>query len=178
MQCWLNTSLKPGLQLGILALFCSLLVFTFNGLFDHADSHFYQRIAPLLSGQIDEAVNERFIYYQSAFSVILEHPFIGVGFGGWPISTGLGDISLHPHNIFLEILSETGFIGFALFVTFLYFVFRDLKLTSLLSTPERTSLALLTIFSLINAQKTGDLHDNLLMFVTLALCAALKKDSP
>lgn len=177
MQCWLNSSLKPGLQLGVLALFCSLLLFAFNGLFDHTGSHFYQRLAPLLSGQIDEAVNERLVYYQSAISVILEHPFIGVGLGGWPVSTGLGDISLHPHNIFLEVLSESGFIGFTLFITFLYFTFRGLKLRFLLSTPEQTSLALLTIFSLINAQKTGDLHDNLLMFVTLALCAALKKDS-
>lgn len=177
MQCWLNASFKPGIQLGILTLFCTVLFFAFNGLFDHTGSHFYQRLAPLLTGHIDEAVNERITYYQSAISVFLNHPLIGVGFGGWPISSGLGDISLHPHNVFLEILSETGFIGFVLFVTFLYFVFRRFSLTSFLSSPERTSLALLTIFSFMNAQKTGDLHDNLLMFVTLALCSSLKKDS-
>jgi hypothetical protein len=89
----------------------------------------------------------------------------------------LGDISLHPHNIFLEVLSETGIIGFVLFVAFLYCVFKRFNLVSLLSSPERTSLALLTIFSFLNAQKTGDLHDNLLLFVTLSLCAAIKKDS-
>jgi O-antigen ligase len=165
---------KPAIHCGVLLIFWILSYFILNGLFDHTNSHFGQRIAPLLTGQIDEAVNERFIYYQSAFSVFLEHPLIGVGFGGWPISHGLGDVSLHPHNIFLEILSETGLIGLAWFMALLYFIFRNLTFRFVFSTPEQTSVALITIFSFINAQKTGDLHDNLLLFFTLSLWVGLK----
>ncbi len=174
VKCWENSISKPVIHLSVLVTLCTLIYFMFNGLFDHTGSHFHQRVAPLLTGQIDDAVNERFTYYQSAFSVFLDHPFIGVGFGGWPISHGLGDVSLHPHNIFLEILSETGLVGLAWFMALLYVVFRNLKLRFYFSTPERTSLILITIFSFINAQKTGDLHDNLLLFFTLSLCAGLK----
>lgn len=171
---WQDSLSKPTIHLGVLVLLWTLSYFILNGIFDHTNSHFVHRMAPLLTGQIDEAVNERFIYYQSAFQAFLQHPFAGVGFGGWPMSHGLEDISLHPHNIFLEILSETGLIGFVLFIAFLYLVVRNLKLPFIFSTPERTSLALLTIFSFINAQKTGDLHDNLLLFFTLSLWVGLK----
>lgn len=173
-KCWQDSLSKPTIHLGVLVLLWTLSYFILNGLFDHTNSHFVHRMAPLLTGQIDEAVNERFTYYQSAFQAFLQHSFMGVGFGGWPMSHGLEDISRHPHNIFLEILSETGLIGFVLFIAFLYLVIRNLKLPFIFSTPERTSLALLTIFSFINAQKTGDLHDNLLLFFTLSLWAGLK----
>ncbi|MCE3230217.1 MAG: hypothetical protein K0R52_145 [Alphaproteobacteria bacterium] len=179
MKCWQSPTSTQRTLLGVhfctLALLCTLGYFMLNELFDHTGSHFQQRLAPLMTGQIDEAVNERFIYYQSAFLTFLNHPFVGVGFGGWPISHGLGDVSLHPHNIFLEILSETGLVGLAGFMALLYFVFRNLKLQVMFSTPERTSLALLTTFSFLSAQKTGDLHDNLLLFVMLSLCAGLQR---
>ncbi len=178
VKCWQDSLPKSAIHFGVWALLWTLSYFILNGLFDHTHSHFGQRIAPLLTGQIDEAVNERFTYYQSAIQAFLHHPFIGVGFGGWPISHGLEDISLHPHNIFLEILCETGLIGFILFLSLLYSVFRNLKFHLIFSTPERTSIALLTLFSFINAQKTGDLHDNLLLFFTLSLWIGLKKSNP
>ena len=37
-----------------------------------------------------------------------------------------GICSSHPHNIFLQILSETGFIGVIFFILFLYVIFKDL----------------------------------------------------
>jgi O-antigen ligase len=163
-----------GIHFCALVFLCTLSYVMLNGLFEHTSSHFQQRVAPLLAGQIDEAVNERFTYYQSSFESFLDHPFLGVGFGGWPVSHSLGDVSLHPHNIFLEILSETGLIGFTLFMVFLYCIFRNFNVVFMVSTPERLSLGLLTIFSFINSQKTGDLHDNLLLFVTLSLCAGIK----
>jgi O-antigen ligase len=174
VKCWQNSVSKSTIHCGVLTLFCILAYFILNGIFDHAGSHFEQRVVPILAGQIDEAVNERFTYYQSALQIFFQHPFIGVGFGGWPISHGLEDVSLHPHNIFLEILSETGLIGMALFLLMLVTVFRDIKVSFIFSTFESTTVALLTIFSFINAQKTGDLHDNILLFFTLSLCTGLR----
>jgi O-antigen ligase len=176
-QFWFDSTVKIGIHLGAFIFLCGLTVLLLNGLFDHTGSHFHQRLAPILSGQLDEAVSERLTYYQSAVITFLKHPIIGVGFGGWPVSNRLGDISLHPHNIFLEILSETGLIGFAFFAMLLYFCFRRLTLRFLFSTPERVSLTLLTVFAFMNALKTGDLHDNLLLFIMLSLCAGIKTEN-
>jgi len=171
---WQDSASKPAIHFGVFVSFCTLSYLILNGVFDHTGSHFGQRVAPLLTGQIDEAVNERFTYYHSAFQLFLHHPFVGVGFGGWPISTGLGDVSLHPHNIFLEILCETGLIGMVLFLLMLTSVFRGIKVSFIFSTSELTTVTLLAIFSFINAQKTGDLHDNLLLFFALSLLAGIK----
>lgn len=168
-RSWLDSFAKTGMHLGIFFTFCILTYFALNELLGHTGSHFQQRLVTILSGHIDESVNERLIYYKSAILTFLQHPIIGVGFGGWPVVSGLGDISIHPHNIFLEVLSETGVIGFTLFLSLLYFTFRRLTCSFIFLTPEYTSLFLLTVFSFINAQKTGDLHDNLLLFITFSL---------
>ena len=40
--------------------------------------------------------------------------------------------SSHPHNLYLEILSETGTLGFVLFITFIFllikYIFKDFKI--------------------------------------------------
>ena len=53
--------------------------------------------------------------YQAAITLFGQSPVFGVGTGGYAQRTGLG----YPHNIFLEILADTGLIGFMLFVCFL-----------------------------------------------------------
>jgi len=149
---------------------CFLLLNNFLG---HESSHFAHRIAPLLEGRIDESLNERFSYYHSALRIFLNHPIIGTGLGGWAVTEGLGDVNIHPHNIFLEILSETGIIGLTLFLGLLTITLRPLKLTEISARYSGITVLLLLIFSLVNAQKSGDLHDNLLLFFSLSLCCGL-----
>ncbi|MBX9805098.1 MAG: O-antigen ligase family protein [Alphaproteobacteria bacterium] len=173
LRGWQDSPSKTALHLGILSVFCIGTTIIFNGIFEHTTSHFMQRAAPLLTGQIDEAVTERFTFYQSAYHTFLQHPIAGVGLGGWPISHGLGEINLHPHNIFLEILSETGLIGLFLFLGFLSLILKSHPLKSIFSSPDATCVTLLTLFSFLNALKTGDLHDNLLFFIGLSLYAGL-----
>lgn len=157
----------------------TLLIYTlFNLLFQHKGAHFINRVTPLLnSPQADNSLMERLDYYQSAFNAFCQHPFFGLGLGGWPLFRGLGDISYHPHNIFLEIMSETGFVGLLLFLSLIFFSIKGLKLNSILSSFSIGTVCFITLFSFINACKTGDLHDNIVFFFTLSLLAGLKRKS-
>jgi O-antigen ligase len=62
------------------------------------------------------------LVFKSAYAVWMESPIFGVGFhqyrescialGYWGTS---GGVCMHPHNISLELLSETGITGFVLY---------------------------------------------------------------
>jgi len=75
----------------------------------------------------EQSVGLRTFYNQTAFSIIKEHPWLGIGLGNfvWEIREMLRLLSawLHQpvHNIYLLIASETGLIGL---IIFLFFIFR------------------------------------------------------
>ncbi|MBT4140013.1 MAG: tetratricopeptide repeat protein [Candidatus Latescibacteria bacterium] len=72
----------------------------------------------------------RLILWQHTIEMILAHPFGGVGAGNWrvmyPVFAG-GDlmhpqtVPYRPHNDFLWVWSETGFVGFVGFIGFVGF---------------------------------------------------------
>lgn len=78
-----------------------------------------------------ELDNERLTIWDKTYHVFEKKPLIGVGIGNWqifyPVATLAGlwrceDLNVtfqRPHNDFLWILSETGLIGFNLFLLFL-----------------------------------------------------------
>lgn len=120
------------------ALFmASILIYLIiNSLFNHTTSHFMERITPILQFGVDESLHERYDYYRSAWEAFLQHPIIGVGFGGWPAFYGFSiKNNIHPHNIFLELLAETGGVGLLLFIFLGVACIRHLKLKSLLEFP-------------------------------------------
>lgn len=77
----------------------------------------------------EEAISQRIFYNKIAGSVAISHPLLGVGIGQFvpnlmAKSRHLPAIIYQPvHNIYLLIVSETGFLGLALFLVFLFFVF-------------------------------------------------------
>src|SRR6185437_3589419 len=56
--------------------------------------------------------------------VTLQHPIFGVGPGNFQAYTKSWHVT---HNTYTELSSETGIPGLALFLTILYFTFRNLK---------------------------------------------------
>lgn len=76
-----------------------------------------------------EAVLDRLIIWNRAFHIWMEHPVIGVGFGnfhdvvyqtgGIHLNVGLGYLSLHCHNTYLEVLTDLGLVGFVAYLSFL-----------------------------------------------------------
>jgi O-antigen ligase len=123
--------------------------------------------------QSDESILLRIKYYKSAWKCFLEHCFTGIGFGGWPYYQGLGDMYHHPHNIFLEILCETGLIGFTLFLALLFSIFAKLNVQKLISSPFVKIFSCAFLFCFMNALKSGDLNDNIAIFCYLGIMAGV-----
>tara|TARA_B100000795_G_scaffold63646_1_gene42922 strand:+ start:146 stop:1393 length:1248 start_codon:yes stop_codon:yes gene_type:complete len=71
--------------------------------------------------------------YNSAFKIFLEKPIFGVGLKNYRIESGkkkyenkdfiltAGRVTTHPHQIHLELLSETGIFGYICFFIFIIF---------------------------------------------------------
>jgi O-antigen ligase len=119
---------------------------------------------------------------QDALALFYEHPWTGVGVGGFDMARGYGDAARgdYPHNILLEIACELGVFGLAAFlgliVPALRSAFRALR--QVRTREEFATAAVVfatTIYFLVNAMFSGDLNDNRLLFAALGLCAALPR---
>lgn len=67
----------------------------------------------------DSTVNSRIKAYEMSFSMFYEKPIQGFGAGGFNSiykNSDLGKWIKYPHNIFLELIAETGLIGTILFL--------------------------------------------------------------
>ena len=74
--------------------------------------------------------------WNSGYELWKLHPWNGVGFKNFRVDCDIEIIdtsnnthplcSSHPHNLYLEILSETGLIGFCLFSLYLFFIFKEI----------------------------------------------------
>lgn len=61
------------------------------------------------------SVGSRLFFYDASFRTFVDNPLFGVGLGNW--NESILTSHRYPHNIFLEILSETGIIGTALLIS-------------------------------------------------------------
>jgi O-antigen ligase/Tfp pilus assembly protein PilF len=81
------------------------------------------RLATFSNISADFSLDSRFKYYSSAIQSFLEKPLFGKGIGSWEYESikyakeDLTDyvVPYHAHNDYLEILAETGFLGFVLY---------------------------------------------------------------
>ncbi|MBR4392042.1 MAG: O-antigen ligase family protein [Bacteroidales bacterium] len=77
---------------------------------------------------------ERFLLWDKTYQIVDKHPFLGCGIGNWQIhypDAGLKGLYradiwsvnfAKPHNEYLGILAETGYLGLFLYVAFLCFL--------------------------------------------------------
>lgn len=99
-----------------------------------------------------------------SFQLFKNNPLFGVGLGGFTQST-MGRFR-YPHNIFLELISETGLIGLILFSTILVRCFLNsiklLKNHNMKTTGFEFTvfLVILSSYTMINAQFSGDIASN------------------
>jgi len=105
-----------------LLFFCIFFVKNFN-------ERFIQTTLNQLSNFFDTSY---FAYFESSVIVWLKNPILGVGLKNYRnectnelFISGYSSVpcTTHPHNIYLEILSELGIIGFLIFLTLFIFYF-------------------------------------------------------
>jgi O-antigen ligase len=125
-------------------------------------------------------IRKSFIF-EKAPELINRSPILGHGPGSFPIYTGMGDVRGYPHNIFVEIFVENGLIGLLIFLTLLYFTLRYTMSTYSKYANGIQSKIILNvllasfIFYFINANFSGDINDNQLLFCFIGLLAISKR---
>jgi O-antigen ligase len=67
-----------------------------------------------------ESVNTRYLIWDSAWGMFLQHPVLGIGMGNFresydPNTLGIEAGAVDVHNLYLQLLTETGVIGFGAF---------------------------------------------------------------
>jgi len=108
----------------------ALIIFVFNFVFTSstASAIFRERLSIDISNAYIGvgSIAFRVLLWQSAWTLFLSNPLLGAGFDNfvtlnrltpnYPIIQGLGGSDLYVHNIYLQILAETGIIGFSIFL--------------------------------------------------------------
>lgn len=81
----------------------------------------------------DDISNGRIPLYELAIKIFKEHPAFGIGWGGYRYEYSkykfIGGDTMNAHNIYLQILSELGIVGFSvLYGIMIYSFFKSVKL--------------------------------------------------
>jgi putative inorganic carbon (HCO3(-)) transporter len=79
----------------------------------------------------DKTSQQRILYWENGIEMIKEHPVLGVGYFNFPLYYGryypddvLRESAQLPHNIFIQIGTDTGLLGLAVFSGFLLVAYR------------------------------------------------------
>lgn len=111
-----NKKLKYFIALSCFFIFLFLLkdyVRSLNGLYDIIVSP-----KEYIENQGKGSVGIRLDLYKQAFFLFIEKPFFGHGFGSW---ANISNTKFkYPHNIVLELMAETGFIGLLFFILIIF----------------------------------------------------------
>jgi O-antigen ligase len=119
--------LKPLAYIGPLILALSI----FNLVEGNDESLNIQNRVDLIT-EGDESISQRTRFYVHAIEQFSLTPFLGVGVGNWKIESIKFDaeniysyvVPYFAHNDFLEILAETGIIGFIPYFLFIFYIFK------------------------------------------------------
>ena len=139
-----------------------------------------QVLARLQISPQEEAVSLRGFYNKIS---LFEKPFFGVGLGNFvnwfkEINLGLTPNLYQPvHNIYLLIFSETGILGIALFLLFLFFLIRNFLKETPFNRPFHYSLLILFVSILFLGLFDHFLwtlqQGRIILFLTAGLLAAI-----
>lgn len=116
------------------------------------------------------SVSGRTDRYETAFDMWKESMFFGKGVGSFPLYYSGLDEREYAHNIFLEVLSELGLVGFLPLVLLLVLAvwkilhYRKYDKFNL----SQLCVLLLTFFMFLNINVTGDINDNRVFFTLLS----------
>ena len=129
----------------------------------------------LTTGSFGTSGGERIYQFNLALNLIKNNFFTGVGIGTYSYYANGTFERLYPHNIFLEVGAEMGMFAVIVFVLLLIYV--EVKLIKLISAGKGKVISriifILFNMSFIEAQFSGNLLDNKLLFLFMGAAFAL-----
>ncbi|MBN2009914.1 O-antigen ligase family protein [candidate division KSB1 bacterium] len=162
----------------ILAFFIILVV--------AAPKALWYRIGSTFDKSMVESSENRIYLYATAIKMIKDEPVIGVGFGNYPRllqeygPPGFFAVPSVPHNVYLEILSETGPLGLIIFLTFvalLYFTLR--RMNRLIKTPANNftlpDVLIIGLFIYLLAAGTSPMLYSVELYIVTGIALGMKR---
>jgi len=148
-------------------------------------SRFWSRGEDFSQLDNDVSLQQRVATYEAASSMFLDHPLLGVGFAcsvvAWPLYAPEGMNSkgaLVTHNTFLQVLSETGVLGFVPFVLLLGFsLYQSRKLALQPATADMGAAVEVAIWGLVVCGMSGGYVLTWFPYLLLGLAAAARRIS-
>jgi O-antigen ligase len=91
--------------------------------------HFFETVIRSRISARDTSASVHFGVYDFVPDVLSGHPLFGLGFNNFSVYYELvtGKTNWGPHSFYVALLVETGLVGAAVFVTFLWYLFRRLQ---------------------------------------------------
>jgi hypothetical protein len=131
----------------------------------------------LMSPERGPSTVTRAEHFREALSYFAEYPIRGVGLGGFALKRRQTGARIYPHNLFLEILSETGVAGFlpfcGLVMASLWGYGRAIHSSDRRERVILESALAVLLFAFFNAMVSGDINDNRIVFVMLPILHSL-----
>ena len=139
-----------------------------------------ERVASLFVGGVDaQETNGRAELWTLAWQTFLEHPWLGIGTGGF---SAVAPSNVYPHNLVLEAAAEWGLVGLAALAGILGVgaaqVVRAVRRPPHGEQGLAVLVAALFTAALANAMFSGDITANSSLWLTLGLGLGLASRSP
>lgn len=150
----------------ILLSVCVLGTLAKAGVFDTMIYRFQVLLTDSGGGESAEGRTDR---YDFAFKLFAENPIVGEGIGGFGYNYNDTDARGYPHNIFLEIIAELGLVGLVLFLLLIFRCIAPYFYRSGKDDSFSYSIFIVFLFYFLNANISGDLNDNRVMFCFMSL---------
>ena len=165
-------------KITILSAFMILLALSVILVFDLSRLQTVGRILVLFTDQTGgRSAAVRLENYSTAWRLWQTRPFLGHGIGSYPLLSLGRDIRLYPHNIFLELLVETGIVGLAGFVALFFSCFRSFVMLFRRGDAFVVAAFCTVVFFLMSSQLSGDITDNRYLFMSLGLFSVSGRDA-
>lgn len=160
-----------------LALSALLAVPIWNYAIEH-EYAFAKRFTLITSQDRGTSVELRESFYGAALTFANDAKGLGNGIGAWSRLYFGDDRIAYPHNLFLEIMVEQGYLALVCFVFFLMFCGKVAVKQIVKANNSSQSLwlamsaFLCLVYSILIAQTSGDLYDNRYIWLFAGICLA------
>jgi O-antigen ligase len=121
-------------------------------------------------GNYDGAIGARFEAFTAGFNLFIQNSILGAGFGGFNFGDGINTQIKYPHNVFIEILSETGIVGMICITVMFYFAVRRMK-------DEGRKFLWIWLFGIWLALFSKDLSTNPIVYLPFAFAGAKRMEA-